>query len=117
MKESGKTRVGWLAAGGAAAVLASACCLGPLLLVSLGLGGVWLSHLQGLEPYRPIFLGLAGLALAFAYRAIFRMPAVCAPGQVCARAPARRVYQLLFFAVAALLLLAVAFPYLAPLFY
>ena len=28
-----------LAAGGLAAILASACCVGPLALVSLGLGG------------------------------------------------------------------------------
>lgn len=39
-----------LAAGGLSAVLASACCLGPLVLVSLGLGGgAWVSN-----PYRDV---------------------------------------------------------------
>lgn len=111
-----RTRLGWLGAAGVGAVLASACCLGPLLFVSLGLGGVWLGHLQALEPYRPIFLVLAAIALFVAFRRIFR-PATCVPGQVCARGPVRRLYQFLFFAAAALFLVAVAFPYVAPLFY
>jgi mercuric ion transport protein len=32
-----------LALGGVAAVLASACCLGPLILVSIGLSGAWIA--------------------------------------------------------------------------
>lgn len=107
----------WLAASGVLAVLASACCLGPLLFVAVGFGGVWLSHLQTLEPYRPIFLAVAAVALALAYRVIFRSPPACTPMQMCARPPVRRLYRSLFFVVAALLLLAVAFPYLAPMFY
>src|SRR6185295_17066297 len=38
-----------LAAGGIAALLAGACCLGPFVLVSVGLGGAWLSNFQLLE--------------------------------------------------------------------
>ncbi|TAN21878.1 MAG: mercuric transport protein [Acidobacteria bacterium] len=111
------TGKGWLAAGGVLAILASACCLGPLLFVAVGLGGVWLSHLQNLEPYRPIFLAVAAIALALAYRVIFRSSPACAPAKMCARPPVRRLYRSLFFVVAALLLLAFAFPYLAPVFY
>ena len=40
------------------AVAASACCTIPLALVSLGIGGAWVSNLVALEPYRPIFIGL-----------------------------------------------------------
>jgi len=40
-----KIGTGTLAAGGLAAVLASTCCLGPLVLVSLGLGGAWVANL------------------------------------------------------------------------
>ncbi|MEX1993519.1 MAG: mercuric transporter MerT family protein, partial [Steroidobacteraceae bacterium] len=48
-----------LATGGVSAVLASACCLGPLLLISLGVGGAWIGNLTLLEPYRPFFIGIA----------------------------------------------------------
>ena len=39
-----------------AGIGASACCVGPLLLLSMGIGGAWIVHLTALEPYRPVFL-------------------------------------------------------------
>lgn len=110
-------RSGSLAAGGLAALLASACCLGPLVLISLGLGGAWVAQLQRLEPVRPLFLGAALVALFFAYRRIYRPVAVCQPGEVCALPSTRRVYKVLFWTVALLVLVAFIFPYVAPLFY
>src|SRR5260370_29712699 len=106
-----------LVAGGLAAVLAAACCLGPLVLVSIGLGGAWLANLQLLEPYRPIFLGGALVALFFAWRRIYRPVAACKPGEVCALPKAKRVYKAIFWIVAPLVLVALIFPYVAPLFY
>jgi mercuric ion transport protein len=46
-----------LVLGGLAAVLASSCCLGPLVLVLLDVSGAWISNLTRLEPDRPFFLG------------------------------------------------------------
>jgi mercuric ion transport protein len=106
-----------LAAGGIAALLASACCLGPLVLVSLGLSGAWISNLTVLEPFRPVFIGAALLALFFAFRRIFRPVAECKPGEVCARPEAQHAYKLIFGLVATLVLVAIAFPYVAPRFY
>ncbi|MDD9396437.1 mercuric transporter MerT family protein, partial [Staphylococcus aureus] len=40
-----KNGCGALATGGVAAVLASACCLGPLVLVALGFSGAWIGNL------------------------------------------------------------------------
>ena len=48
---------GSLVAGGVAAILASACCVGPLVLLSVGISGAWIANLTALEPYRPIFIG------------------------------------------------------------
>lgn len=55
-----------LAAALGAAVAASACCTIPLLLVAFGVGGAWVGALTALEPLRPLFVGLAVGALAFA---------------------------------------------------
>src|SRR3546814_18074567 len=63
---------GVLFAGGLAAILASACCLGPLILVTLGFSGAWIGNLTVLEPYRPLFIGAALIAMFFAHRPIFR---------------------------------------------
>lgn len=132
-----------LAVGGLAAILASACCLGPLLLVGVGLGGAWIGNLTLLAPFRPIFIGAALVAMFFAYRRIFRpaaapgvprgFPSVtsagdhssssitpaaeCKPGDVCALPETRRAYRVLFWMVSALVLVALAFPYVLPLFY
>lgn len=108
---------GALAAGGLAAILASACCLGPLVLVALGFSGAWIANLTALEPYRPIFIAVALAALFFAWRSIFRPAWVCGPGEVCAAPRVRTVYQLIFWIVAALVGVALAFPYVLPLFY
>lgn len=108
---------GSLATGGLAAILASTCCLGPLVLVSLGLGGAWVSNLTALEPFRPWFLGAALVALFFAYRRIFRPAVACKPGEVCAVPATRRAYKITFWVVTALVGVGFGFPYVAPLFY
>ena len=111
------SRGGSLALGALAALLASACCLGPLVLVLLGVSGAWISNLTRLEPYRPVFLGAALIALFFAWRRIFRPAWPCTPGEVCAIPRVRSTYKVIFWCVAALILVAFAFPYAARLFY
>lgn len=106
-----------LFAGGVAAILASICCLGPLVLVMLGVSGAWISNLTVLEPYRPLFIGAALVALVFAYRRIFRAVPACKPGEVCAVPQIRTAYKMIFWGVSALVLVALAFPYILRLFY
>ena len=92
--------------GGLAAILASTCCLGPLVLITLGVSGAWISNLTLLEPYQPLFIGAAVVALFFAYRRIWRPATDCAPGQVCALPSVNRGYKVLFWIVVALVILA-----------
>ena len=108
---------GALLAGGVAALLASACCLGPLVLLMLGVSGAWIGNLTALEPYRPVFIGVALVAVYFAHRRIFRPAAECLPGEICAVPAVSRTYKILFGVVVALLAVALVFPYVAPLFY
>lgn len=106
-----------LAAGGVAAILASTCCLGPLVLLTLGFSGAWIGNLTKLEPYRPLFIGAALVALYFAYRRIYRPAVECERGEVCAVQQVKTAYKVIFWGVAVLALIALVFPYLAPLFY
>ncbi len=112
-----KTDRGALFTGGVAAILASTCCLGPLVLLSLGISGAWIGNLTLLEPYRPIFLGVALAALFFAWRRVYQSEAECKPGEICALPQTKRAYKIIFWIVAMLVLVALSFPYLAPLFY
>ncbi len=114
---SHRTGAGALLVGGVAAILASTCCLGPLVLVSLGLSGAWVGNLTLLEPYRPFFIAGALVALFFAGRRIFRPEHDCQPGEVCAVPRTRRIYKIVFGIVSALVIVALVYPYVAKLFY
>ncbi|MES2363451.1 MULTISPECIES: mercuric ion transporter MerT [Polaromonas] len=106
-----------LVTGGVAAFLASACCLGPLVLILLGFSGAWISSLALLEPYRPVFIGIALLALFLAGRRLYRPTKACTSGEVCALPRVRILYKVTFWTVVTLALVALAFPYVLPLFY
>ena len=108
---------GALLAGGVSAILASTCCLGPLVLLTLGFSGAWIANLTVLESYRPVFIGVSLIALFFAGRRIWRPAAACPPGEACAVQQIKRSYKLLFGVVLALVLIALAFPYIAHWFY
>jgi len=114
---SRKTGLRPLLAGGVCALLASTCCIGPLVLITLGVSGAWIGNLTALEPYRPLFIGAAVIALFFAYRRIFRPVEACEPGEVCATLQVRTIYKVLFWVVTALVVAALVFPYALPLFY
>src|SRR5437016_11146342 len=112
-----RTGSGALFFGGLAAILASTCCLGPLVLVALGLSGAWIGNLTRLEPFRPYFIAGALVALFFAGRRIFRPAEACQQGEMCAVPRTRRIYKILFGIVSVLVLVALIFPFVAKFLY
>lgn len=77
------TGKGSLIAGVLTAIGASVCCVGPLVLLVLGISGTWVGSLTAMEPYRPIFIGLALLFLGLAFRKLYLVPQVCALDRNC----------------------------------
>ena len=106
-----------LLAGAAAAVGASACCVGPLLLVLLGIGGAWGSRLVALEAYQPYFLTTAVAFFGYAFYRLYRKPEACAAGEACAVPAVRRRQRVIFWVVMLVAAALTAFPLYAPLFY
>lgn len=115
--EQDKIAKSTLIGGCLAALAASACCLGPLVLVSVGVGGAWVSTLTKLEPFRPLFIGVALLCMVLAYQKIYRAPAAadCAPGSACALPRTNSRNRALFWVVSLLVGIALAYPYLVTL--
>ena len=115
--EQDKLAKSTLIGGGLAALAASACCLGPLVLISVGVGGAWISTLTKLEPFRPLFIGIALLCMALAYQKIYRATAAvdCAPGSACALPQTNARNRALFWIVSVLVVIALAYPYLVTL--
>ncbi len=108
---------GSLVAGVVAAIGASVCCVAPLVLLALGIGGAWIGNLTAFEPYRPLFIGLTLLFLGLGFRQLYRAPQACAPGTPCADPQTTKRQRLMFWSVAVLLLGLLAVPWFAPLFY
>lgn len=108
---------GALVAGAAAAIGASACCAGPLLLVLLGVGGAWGSRLVALESWQPLFLAATVVSFGFAFNRLYRRPQECEPGQACALPAVQRRQRAFFWVVALLAVVLTSFPLYAPLFY
>lgn len=114
MEISNRTGRATLVGGALAAFAASLCCLGPLVLVTLGVGGAWISNLTALEPYRPIFIGLTAGFMVLAFRQLYIVPARCAPGAACANPRLQKRQRQIFWVVAAGLAALIAFPWAAP---
>jgi mercuric ion transport protein len=108
-----------LIGGALAAIAASLCCLGPFVLVSVGISGAWISNLVAFEPYRPYAIGVALVCMTLAYRKIYSAPApeACEPGTLCAVPQTRRIYKTMFWVVSAMVIIALGFPYTARFFY
>jgi mercuric ion transport protein len=114
---------GWLASGGLiGAGLASSCCILPLALFSLGIGGAWVGNLTVLAPYQPIFVVLSLGFLGGGFWRVYRRPAIaCAPqlegGETCATPQSNRVTKVALWLATVLVGAALAFPYAAPILF
>lgn len=108
---------GSLIAGALAAVGASVCCVGPLVLLALGIGGAWVSSLTAVEPVRPFLIAVALVFLGLAFRRVYFVPPVCEPGTPCADPRTRGRQRLIFWIVAVALFVLLALPLAAPLLY
>tara|TARA_R110001592_G_scaffold104699_2_gene294603 strand:- start:2270 stop:2617 length:348 start_codon:yes stop_codon:yes gene_type:complete len=86
--------------GDIAAIGAGICCLGPIVLLMLGISGSWIGNLTLLEPYRPIFI-LAVIALfSFAGWKVYRPVDSCEPGTACSTPQVQRRRQIIFWLTA-----------------
>ena len=96
----------------AAAVGASVCCLGPLLLLALGVGGAWIGNLTAMERYRPYWMTIVLVFLGLAFFRVYRKPReiACTSGSACSSDAGRR-NKVLLWIVTALVLGLLALPY------
>ena len=108
----------FLAAGGViGALAASSCCIVPLVLFGLGVSGAWIANLTELAPYQPYFIDATFACLAGGYGLLYRSRRrACTDGQVCARPLSNRIVTNGLILATILVIGALAFDVLAPLF-
>ena len=84
------------------ALLASACCLGPLVFGAIGIGSLGAG--AALAPLRPWFLLLTLVLLVLGFYLAYRKPrpTACGPDGTCAQPPNRRTQRIILWTVTAL---------------
>ena len=107
-----------LTVAGLAALLASGCCVAPLLLALAGVSGAWIGQLRRIAPYSPWLMGLSFIALAVAgWRLFRRSGAVSCDIDEAACRRANGVARRWFWFVALLAFVPLVAPLAAPWFY
>ena len=98
-----------------AGITASACCIGPFVLLTLGISGSWISNFSALEPFRPIFIGITVIFLGLAYRKLYLLPKACDVDTPCANPSYLRKQRMIFWIVTILVIAIIAFTWYGPL--
>lgn len=113
----GDAKVRLTAIGGIlGAMAASACCIAPLALFSLGVGGAWIANLTALAPYQPYFIAATVACLGYGYWMVYRSSKIaCAEGSACARPLPSRIVKAGLIVATILVAAALGFDLIAPL--
>jgi mercuric ion transport protein len=103
-----------IAAGTISALGASTCCVLPLVLVSVGIGGAWVAQLRELERFYYIFVAIAVTAFGYAFYRLYLRPAPCAPDGSCGNPAVRRRQRIAFWTTLIAAKSLVLSPFYAP---
>jgi mercuric ion transport protein len=105
-----------VAASGAVlgAILSSSCCIIPLALFLLGIGGSWIGTLASLAPYQPFFMVPTVAILASGFRHVYGRRRACADGEVCARRLPGRMVEAALWSATVLVIAAFTFNWWGP---
>jgi mercuric ion transport protein len=116
--EPSARKAGLVSAGGILAALgAASCCVVPFALFTLGISGAWISNLTALEPYQPLFAAVTFGFLGYGFYLVYRKPKVaCAEDSYCAKPSSGRTAKIGLWTATVLVVIALGFPKLAPLF-
>ncbi|MFV2033813.1 MAG: mercuric transporter MerT family protein [Halocynthiibacter sp.] len=97
------------------ALAMTSCCILPLVLVSFGIGGVWIAQLTALYAYKWYTFAFASAFIGYGFWKVHRAEAgECSAGTACARPINRRLMKISLWLATAVTLIAVIFPYITP---
>lgn len=113
-----RLRQGLIAAGGLLGALAAAsCCILPLVLFGLGISGAWIGNFTRLAPYQPYFLVATLVFVGYGYWLVYRSSSrTCTDGEACARPLPNRIVKRSLILATVLVVAALGFDLIAPLF-
>lgn len=98
------------------AILASICCIGPLVFAVLGISGA--GFILKFEAYRPLFISLASVLLGAAFYFTYKKKSAdeCADGSYCANPKSDRINKIILWVATGLVFIAIFFPTIISMF-
>lgn len=98
-----------------AAVASSACCIVPLVLFLLGIGGAWIANLTALSPYKPYFAATASALIIAGFISMRRRRRrACAVNGYCASTLSTYITTVALCASTVLVVVVLLWPHLLP---
>jgi len=118
VEQTDDNRKSLVAAGGViGAILASACCIAPLLLITLGISGAWMSNLTLLAPYQGYFIAATLVFLGMGFWYVYWKPKKdCEEGSYCASPTSDRVVKIALWLATLLIAVALGVNFILPFF-
>ena len=101
-------------AGAMSALGASTCCVLPLVLVAVGVGGAWVAQVRELERFYYVFVALALGAFGYAFYRLYLKPVPCAPESACVNPAVRRRQRIAFWSTLVVAKALVLSPFYVP---
>ncbi|NRB19735.1 MAG: mercury transporter [Rhodobacteraceae bacterium] len=96
------------------ALAMTSCCILPLVLVSMGVGGVWIAQLTALYAYKWYMFSTASVFIGWGFWQAYRPAGVDCAGGACAHPVNKRVMKACLWAAVVVTLIAMIFPYITP---
>ncbi len=99
------------------ALAMTSCCILPLVLVSFGVGGVWIAQLTALYAYKWYTFSVASAFIGYGFWKVHRAETgECRDGTACARPINRRIMKASLWLATVVTAIAMIFPYVISYF-
>jgi len=99
------------------ALAMTSCCILPLVLVSFGVGGVWIAQLTALYAYKWYTFTVASAFIGYGFWKVHRAETgECRDGTACARPINRRIMKASLWLATVVTAIAMIFPYVISYF-
>ena len=116
--KSDKTTKKIIATGGLlGAIVASTCCVLPVILLALGISGAWISNLVSLARYKPFFIVLSLVFVGTGFWMVYFKPNISIPkiqSTSCYRPFSEKTIKIMLWFSVIIILIVFLIPYIAP---
>lgn len=116
--KSDKTTKKIIATGGfLGAIVASICCVFPVILFALGISGAWISNLVSLARYKPFFIVLSLIFIGTGFWMVYFKPQISIPkvqSTSCYRPFSEKTIKIMLWFSVIIILIVFLIPYIAP---